>query len=468
MAGIESSFELPIFRHASKPSKRQVSASETRWKPARGASKFNCSTPTEIRSSYSNLLDNAPIDHLAGILADFKAKRWTTDPFERFVHLRRENPKVAAELVARAFDDLPKGSTVVDFALSYVSEAEFADLIGTALSRLAAGSAKDVAENVIAYASLQFPHLLHKHLDQVFELAPNEGYYFENWPWHEAPDHEIAFLASKVSAGSPRAFKAWSCMLEMRSQSSLETAARLSSLVDLRYPLENYFEHVGFKSPDSALFTSPVMHVIFPTDYFESDKPNWNGPGEHPTWQTWSEVTTTRFGGDTDTICGWCRQRAHHLMTLPSTVSPLRKDLSVVACLSCLGWEKDILFYEHGANPPRSLDESPEPCTPQFPTGSLKETSVSISLTPPRWRWQDWALSNSRENLHRIFGYPCWVQSAEYPPCPKCNVIMSFLMQYDSDLPMADGGEWLWGSGGICYVFLCRACEVTALKWQCT
>jgi hypothetical protein len=38
----------------------------------------------------------------------------------------------------------------------------------------------------------------------------------------------------------------------------------------------------------------------------------------------------------------------------------------------------------------------------------------------------------------------------------------------DSDLPTEDGREWHWGSGGICYVFWCNACRISATTWQCT
>jgi hypothetical protein len=68
---------------------------------------------------------------------------------------------------------------------------------------------------------------------------------------------------------------------------------------------------------------------------------------------------------------------------------------------------------------------------------------VRLDETPRQWRWQDWGLSNGRENLNRVGGEPCWVQSAEYPCCPICKGLMRFLMQLDSDLPTGDGGEWL-------------------------
>lgn len=45
---------------------------------------------------------------------------------------------------------------------------------------------------------------------------------------------------------------------------------------------------------------------------------------------------------------------------------------------------------------------------------------------------------------------------------------MRFIFQLDSNLPNADDGEWLWGSGGICYVMSCTPCRTVAYLWQCT
>src|SRR6185436_2099056 len=95
---------------------------------------------------------------------------------------------------------------------------------------------------------------------------------------------------------------------------------------------------------------------------------------------------------------------------------------------------------------------------PEFPSGPIKETTVRLHVTPDRWRWQDWGLSNSRENLNRLCGYPSWIQSAEYPVCSICQERMRFVLQLDSDLPAADGSEWMWGSGGLCYAFWCDQC----------
>ena len=146
--------------------------------------------------------------------------------------------------------------------------------------------------------------------------------------------------------------------------------------------------------------------------------------------------------------------------------------LSLEVCLSCLGWEAERLFYAHDeSGVPRPIgDETTR--KPQFPVGNLFSTQVKLAATGRRWRWQNWGLTNGRENLHRVGGHPTWIQSADYPKCPQCGVTMQFLMQLDSNLPIDYGegrrGEWLWGSGGIGYVCWCDACRVSGFAWQCT
>ena len=138
-------------------------------------------------------------------------------------------------------------------------------------------------------------------------------------------------------------------------------------------------------------------------------------------------------------------------------------------CLSCLGWEVPCLFYVHGEDgkiSPCAYDA--EVLVPQFSAPPLREAEVQLAHTPARWRWQDWALANGRQNLHRVGGYPCWIQDADYLNCPHCQDTMSFLFQLDSHLPLMDGSEHLWGSGGICYAHWCARCQVSGYSWQCT
>jgi hypothetical protein len=135
--------------------------------------------------------------------------------------------------------------------------------------------------------------------------------------------------------------------------------------------------------------------------------------------------------------------------------------VSLETCLACIG---PALFYRHDADGlPQSLDA---PGEEQPALTALEETNAHLAVTPPRWQWQDMAVSNHRENLHRLGGHPAWIQDAEFPRCPGCNKLMHFLLQLDSELPGAEGGVAMWGTGGLCYGFRCEPCRTTAFLTQ--
>jgi len=220
-----------------------------------------------------------------------------------------------------------------------------------------------------------------------------------------------------------------------------------------------------------ALVPTTVRHLRFPTGYIE--RPAYLKEFPFPTWETLSlEAPSYRFGGVLDTTCGLCGSPLHHLLTLdpiPQGLGVTRiSKLALATCLSCGGYETEWLFFLHdGDGTPSPHNPAATKRPPQFPARPLMEIQVGIADTPPRWRWQDWGLSNSREHLHRLGGHPCRVQSAEFPSCPCCARTMTFLMQLDSELKTEDG-YLLWGSGGVAYLFWCDACRVSAAMWQCT
>jgi hypothetical protein len=233
---------------------------------------------------------------------------------------------------------------------------------------------------------------------------------------------------------------------------------------------------VSFHQPNQSLERlTPwaVYHLQFPDAFFDGQsRPPWLAR-VHPTWNLAASEHLVHFGGDSDNQCMLCDGQLHRLVLL----DPVPPDLGVTGlprlelatCLSCLGWEQQPLYYQHDARgTPASVSYDGPKVTPQFPVGPLQPVQARLVQTPRRWYWQDWGLSNGRENLNRVGGEPSWVQDADYPRCPSCQRLMSFLLQLDSNLTTADGGEWLWGSGGIAYGFWCDPCKVSGFLWQCT
>lgn len=267
-------------------------------------------------------------------------------------------------------------------------------------------------------------------------------------------------------------------MLEIRESDVLYYALGFIDKLDLPYDPRIHLQDIGFDLLDEGLrqlYTDRVYHFRFAPEYLTNEsRPFWLQKTYHPTWQLRTENTyRLPFGGVSLTSCAICSGQLHHLITFDSIPTGLPitnlSKLILATCLSCLGWEQQNLFYKHNHDgQPQQIGYNGSRITPQFPAEPFQATQIHLVETPNRWRWQDWGLSNGRENLHRVGGYPCWIQSAEYLPCPECQRTMEFLVQLDSDLPTIDCREWLWGSGGICYICWCNECKISGYVWQCT
>lgn len=407
------------------------------------------------------------------LLYDFQNLGWSSQPLERTLTLVEHDPAAALDLLLLALRTLSEGATFLHAAASYVGEGDLPFLAAAALRTLQAQPGHAVAEDILSHLSLQRPTVLHGFLDTLFDLHPNAGSYDEVYPWRESGDLHLSFLAARLEKGQEAARQ---LLLEARSPNTLRLALASPGDPGPTSPGDLYaLQQVGFTLVGEAfvpLYPEPVWHLTFaPEDLMPgSGRPE---DRRHPTWALPTEPGEHAFGGElSGGTCGVCGGPLHRLLTLDPVppglgVSPTR--LTLATCLSCLGWEAPSLAYRHDAEGlPVSLDLKETRVQPQFPSPPLRAAQVRLASTPPRWRWQDWAMSNERENLHRLGGYPAWIQAAEYPECPDCGAPMPFVLQLDSYLSTEDGGEWLWGNGGIAYVFWCDSCRVSAAFWQCT
>lgn len=395
----------------------------------------------------------------------------------------RNTPADLERFVVAVLECEPSGGTFFDRALGWLSVEQFERVIGLAVEILRS-CPTPAAESVVAYASLQTPELLTSWLPQLWESNPNGSSYYAEYPWRCADGAEIARLQHLVLTDVDPT-RAWRCLLQTRDPEVLawlvahHSAGKLPDYCTPRLMLEM----VGFEPSQSeprSLVAPASFHVCLALEVLDSadPRPDWIARGNHPTWGGASHARGTEltFGGESATAgCASCGGRLHRLLALPRVPDGLlvssRRSIEIATCLSCLGWERssERFFYSHDANgAPTQIGFVDDHLVPQFPTGALMQMAGTLAPTDPRWRVQDWALSNSRENLNRVGGEPTWIQNAEYPACPLCNETMRYLLQLDSELPIADGGQWLWGSGGIAYVHWCDVCAVSAIGWQCT
>ena len=213
-----------------------------------------------------------------------------------------------------------------------------------------------------------------------------------------------------------------------------------------------------------------VYHIIFPHGYFGAPYAV-HLVKHHPTWRFESGEAEYKLGGVLDEADGDAQNPLFHLITLDQLPCdlPVRSlpRLILAAHVREIN-EGEVVFYEHDAQGmPRRIGERTQ--VEYVQDEPIKECEVALAPTPARWVAQDWGMSNSRQNLARIGGEPSWIQGASVPTCPICGEKMEFLMQLDNELPSCEqGGEVIFGSGGILYVFWCEQTRVSAFFMQCT
>jgi hypothetical protein len=427
-------------------------------------------------------------DLVQQIIDEFQRLGWEGTPMEQTTRLLAEDPPAeATRLVLASLGRIAKSTNFVDLAISFVPDTDISDVAAAAVRRFDADPTDENAASIISYLSLQSPPALHPHLSELLRLMPNAEAYYGSYPWREsgllAFDELRRAIESSADDLALRDF-AWSAMLETRTPQAIQFALQsydahrggLYSNLDVNLP---WVDHV--RRPDGTIARcdgGPVMHLVFDDDYLWSDV-RFPWTTIHPTWrigQSGETIARAKFGGVVadGATCNCCGGPLHHLITLDPLPQGVHVTsvprLALATCLCCLGYEvHPCCYYQHdaAAGEPRDITVT-ERRDPQFESGPLKETTVRLVATPRRWRWQDWAMSNDRENLHRVGGHPCWVQAADVPACPRCAEPMSFLMQFDSDLPTPQTAQFSWGSGGLAYVHWCDGCRVSATFWQCT
>ena len=431
-------------------------------------------------------MDQSAQQLIENILRSLEARGAAAAPVLEATALATSHPEAISDLALAVMHRFPRGGTFLDGALSYLPQEQWPELVEIALTTLEQAAGKNgAAESVIEYASFQCLSALHPHLDRIFLIRPNAGTYYEAYPWRESGDQHSDFLKNVLrnSASDDKArARAWRAVCETRNVKLIEDALTLVEQADVApagWSRNDWvvacLHLVGYKREEhrvKRICSDELYHLQFPEDFLETrPRPPWLAR-IHPTWNLPS-ITQVPLGGSSNSVCSLCGEKLHKLIALdpvPTGLGITRlARVEFATCLSCLGWERQQLFYRHDEDGyPKSIAYDGPRVTPRFPVGPLMQAEIGLAKTPPRWFWESWGCSNSRENLNRVGGEPCWIQSAEYPNCPSCKRLMSFVFQLDSDLPTADGDEWMWGSGGIAYGFWCDSCGISGFLWQCT
>jgi hypothetical protein len=366
-------------------------------------------------------------------------------------------------------------------AIHALRSSDFGPLASRAISALQQDRSHEAAHEFIAQASLRSLPSLRPHLRELFELQPNWTTYYAMWAWRETGTSEFEFLAERAGEGKTFWQGGPTRTTERAALEALfETREQLSfKFLSMRLAPDQFNSlslPVGFELNGRQirkLYSDGLFHVVFPGDYFngvsEAGEPlPMEGLGyDGPFWE--GDFVMGGRGTGNCGVCGRHRANLLRLGNVPLSIGVTAiHQLAIEVCLPCL--DIGVLFYQHDGN--GTPDEIPNaerhPPKGEYDEAFLRRTVVRLVETPSRWRWQDWALSNGRENLNRFGGPPGWIQYSDYPKCPRCGETMTHLAQLDSDLPTENQALWLWGSGGCCYVSWCDGCKVSGVQYQCT
>jgi hypothetical protein len=320
--------------------------------------------------------------------------------------------------------------------------------------------------------------------------------YFLNLPETIDHDDETYLLSATAYHASDYACRSFLLMYE-----NIPDKNKYSILIPLLGPFHGYVtlppldytktpsESKNKNGPQNIKFANFasesdfVFHIAFPNKYFiyRQKPPEWDPfpplyfnkkVTTHATWNLDRFIDLEcSFGGASDAKCAVCSGSLSHLITLPRVKGlPFTglSQLTISTCMKCVGWLGEPIFFMHGAKGnPQSLPFDGEFVEDDGDESVIKPATVYLSKTIPKFFKQSWGNSND-QNLHRIGGKPSWVQGRYNFKCPDCKKTMLFLMQLDSDLPTVDGQRWLWGSGGVLYIFWCDNCKIDGQMWQCS
>lgn len=413
---------------------------------------------------------------ISSIITEFKKYGWQFDLMQPALQLATDHPNAIVDFTLAVMRELPEGGTFLDATLSFLPMQDWPRLVQVVVNTLLEQPNNEAAIAVLLYASLQSPSTVHPHLKEIFQIAGDSGsYWYEPYAFREAKDVDVAFLFEHLMSADEAIVRRVCIDL-------LETRLPTASAAVQEYASEHldYLPETGFEPADQGvrqLYSPNPLHFVFPADYFNFEPTyahqiNWRQM--HPTWKISQDAAFThRFGGVGSITCAVCGKQTQHMVTLDPVPQNVRitmvKRLQLEVCLACLGMERDQLHYQHDAQgKPQNINGQEVYVEPEFPAHPFEETQIALVEHGARWHWQEWGAANDRENLHRFGGHPSWVQDAEYPSCSLCEQTSTFLMQLDGDMPTIDSREWLWGSGGLCYIFWCDSCRVSSFLWQCT
>ena len=215
-------------------------------------------------------------DEALALARDFEREGFgAPDLYERFWRLKGDEA-ACFTLADSLLRWRRESGALLDDATSYVSKEDFKALVSTAMEILREeGGAKNEtqrdkkqanknsarqinAQGVIAVASLEFAPLLHPYLEEIFSLRPNDGTYYECYPWREL-DYESSQIwrerlaSAQTSTDDKR--RIFECLLQTRQPRNIKFACETAVA-------EKFLEHKGSLSEHLGYYLEDVGFTL--------------------------------------------------------------------------------------------------------------------------------------------------------------------------------------------------------------
>lgn len=337
-------------------------------------------------------------------------------------------------------------------------------------------------EDLICHISYQYPKLLHPYIKDIWQFKINQNAYYANKAWRGLSETDITYFKDLFihSTDKDERYELYRALIETCHIPTLQwlyeycqnNVGYIDSYSQDIITYTNYhLEEVGFTIEHGEVKSMPkipIYHLIFPKNHiitFDNQNPFLT---QHPTYFGNDNDLTFEFGGilQDDDKNPLCKIIEFNPIPHEFNIKSLSK-LTLACHLAECGY--DHLFYQHDEQgmPTRIYASDDEAEYMDKEECIFSPCQVKLHKSDERWYLQDWAGSNSRQNLNRIGGVPSWIQSADIPICPITGQKMRFLMQLDSNIKSMEGNEVCFGYG-LCYVFWCDESRVSAFLMQCT
>jgi hypothetical protein len=171
---------------------------------------------------------------------------------------------------------------------------------------------------------------------------------------------------------------------------------------------------------------------------------------------------TVKVMEPTNLACPWCSRTLVNLIELDLSDDRFRglhlrlPKLPILTCDACTCSEVVYASVGHDGEAHWAHENQRPKHLPDDPLSWQGSSWAGVRVALHQRRAIE-AVDWMEPTVSQIGGLPSWVQDAEYPKCPDCHQVMSFVTQID---------EAALGNDGIYYGFLCSNCMMTATTYQ--